>query len=304
MNRRDFFKYFLLLGAGAAAAPLVKVFTPPHILPAKGSFSLWQIPLSQTPVQGNSYIFCTKTGKVVVMDGGVQREAGYLRGFLGLLGNEVEAWFISHPHLDHIGAFNEILKKPDGLTIKAVYHSELLPEFYKRVEPEHQNLTVEFYRNLKKSGISVTDVTEPGVSIEIDGTTFKILDVKDESVTVNAYNNSSMVIRVEDAVRSVVFLADAGIEQGNRLLHGPFSSELNCDFLQMAHHGQKGVSLDFYRTIRFGACLWPTPQWLWNNDAGKGYNTGPWETIIVRNLMNELGIKKHFISWQGLSRIV
>ena len=307
INRRDLFKYFTLLGAGVAALPLVKVFSPDVVAeivhPAKrgkDGFTLWQIPLLQTQLQGNSYVFRTKTGKIVVMDGGVQQEAGYLRGFLGALGNEIEAWFISHPHFDHIGALNEILKKPDGLTIKAIYHSQFSPEFYEKVELGYRDLTAEFYGNLKTSGIRVIDVTKPGMVIEIDGTAFKILAVKDESVTSNAYNNSSMIIRVEDAMRSIVFLADAGIEEGNRLLKGEFSSELNCDFLQMAHHGQKGVSLDFYRAIKFHACLWPTPKWLYDNDAGKGYNTATWETVIVRNLMNELGIKKHFISWQGL----
>lgn len=306
INRRAFFKYFVLLGAGVTAVPLLKAFSPNIVLDTipslvkNDTFTLWQIPLLQTQAQGNSYVFRTKNGKVVVMDGGDQKEAGYLRGFLGSLGNKVEAWFISHPHLDHIGAFNEILKKTDGLIIKAVYHSELSPEFYEKVEPHYRDSTAEFYRNLKVSGIPVTDVTKPGMVIEIDGTTFKILAVKDESITVNAYNNSSMVIRVEDTTRSVLFLADAGVEAGNRLLNGPFSFELTCDFLQMAHHGQNGVSLDFYRAIKFDACLWPTPKWLWDNDAGKGYNTGEWETIIVRNLMNELGIKKHFISWQGL----
>lgn len=32
-----------------------------------------------------------------------------MRGFIGALGNEVEAWFISHPHDDHMGALSVIL---------------------------------------------------------------------------------------------------------------------------------------------------------------------------------------------------
>ena len=268
-------------------------------------FTLWQIPLHQTQTQGNSYVFQMNDGKVVVMDGGVAQEAGYLRGFLGALGNEVEAWFISHPHSDHIGACNEILKNPDGIQIKTIYHSEFSKDFYAKVEPGSRELTEEFYANLRKpdwqeADSSVVDVTEPGLTVKIGQTHFKILDVKDESVTNNAYNNSCMVIRVWDDARSVVFLGDAGVEQGDRLLNGPFRKELDCDFLQLAHHGQRGVRKEFYRAIKFNACLWPTPLWLYNNDAGKGFNTHTWETVEIRNLMDELGIEKHFIGWQGL----
>jgi hypothetical protein len=71
----------------------------------------------------------------------------------------------------------------------------------------------------------------------------------------------------------------------------------------MAHHGQKGVSKLFCRTIKFNACLWPTPSWLYNNDAGKGYNTGSFETLEIRNLIDSLGIKKNYVSWKGLYKI-
>ncbi len=33
------------------------------------------------------------------------------------------------------------------------------------------------------------------------------------------------------------------------------------------------------------------------------YNTHIFETVEIRNLMDELGIKEHFVSWEGLCRI-
>ena len=305
-NRRDFIKAVAFLG-GTTVLP-VPLFTSSTLAvdsAAESEFTLWQIPLNRSPSQGNSYVFRTKEGKVVVMDGGVAQEADYLRGFLGALGNVVDIWFVSHPHNDHIGAFNEILKKPDGIEIKSVYHSAYSSDFYENVEADRsgaRDLTVEFYGNLEllsQKGCKVVDVKEPGLVIELDRLKFKILGVKNEDIR-TGYNNSCMVIRAWDSVRSVVFLGDAGIEQGNRLLAGPFRKDLDCDYLQLAHHAQRGVSKDFYRTIKFSACLWPTPLWLFNNDAGKGYNTHTWETVEIRNLMDELGIQKHFYGWQGL----
>lgn len=264
-------------------------------------FVLWQLP-SQVNTIGNSYVFRMNNGKVVVMDGGVKEETPYLRGFLAALGNQVELWFVSHPHPDHIGALNEILKAPGDIRIKKICLSEFSPALC-ALEPDYQAAAKDFYANLKKSGIPVENLTKPGQVIRIDQTSFKILSVTNEDITVNPYNNSCMVIRVWDAAKSMVFLADAGREEGDRLLNGPYRKDLDCDYLQMAHHGQKGVSKDFYRTIKFRACLWPSPSWVYNNDTGKGFNTHTFETVEIRNLVDSLGIKENYVSCHGLCRI-
>jgi len=269
---------------------------------ATSGFVLWQLP-SQVDTIGNMYVFRTPGGKVVVMDGGTKAETAYLRGFLAALGNEVEAWFVSHPHEDHIGALNEILQDPRGLRIATVYHSELAEAWYARNEPDCAALTRAFYANLKKSGVRVVSFDRPGAVIRIDKVSFKILGVANPEITANPYNNQCMVIRAWDRHKSMLFLADLGREAGEKLLTGPFRDDLDCDYLQMAHHGQNGVSKDFYRAVRFRACLWPTPTWVYNNDTGKGFNTHTFETVEIRNLMDELGIREHYVSCKGLCRI-
>lgn len=268
----------------------------------KPGFTLWQLP-SQTPSQMNSYVILTENGKLCVMDGGNAGDATYLKGFLAALGNEVEAWFISHPHSDHIGALNEILKAPDGLKINTIYHSEMSKAYYDQYETGERELTIEFYDNLRNFKGKVIDLTEPGTVIGMGETQFKILGVKNEEITANPYNNQSVIIKVWDTQKSMLFLGDIGREGGDKLLNGPYRAELDSDYLQMAHHGQNGVRESFYRSIRFNACLWPTPKWLHDNDAGKGYDTHTWETIKIRNLMDEIGIKKHYWMFDGLHKI-
>jgi beta-lactamase superfamily II metal-dependent hydrolase len=99
-------------------------------------------------------------------------------------------------------------------------------------------------------------------NFRLTGPILKYLGVTNESITQNPYNNSSMVIKVWDKEKSILFLSDAGVEAGDLLLNGPYRKDLDCDYLQMAHHGQRGVSKAFYRTIHFKACLWPTPTWV------------------------------------------
>lgn len=299
VNRRTFMRTAVVGGAVPSAARSGSESNRTAAATTRPTSRFWQLPLLQTRSQGNSYVACTRNGKVIVVDGGVGGEAGYLRGFLGALGNDVEAWFISHPHPDHIGALNDILEKPEGIQIRTIFHSELSAAFLE-LEPDYMGLARTFYGNLRNSPAKVTDLAHPGLKIEIDGLAVQVLAVRNEEIGVNPYNNSSMVIRFEDGARSFVLLGDIGQEAGDKLLQSEFRPQLDCDFLQMAHHGQRGANKRFYQTIKFKTALWPTPLWLWNNDAGKGYNTGPWETIETRAWMDEIGIGYHTVAAFGL----
>lgn len=303
-SRRAFLQSSALVAGAVAIGPL-PLHASSNKSAAKGrhqGFTLWQIPSHQNTI-GNSYILRSAEGKVVVMDGGYEHEEGFLRGFLGALGNEVEAWFISHPHPDHMGALHEILKDPKDLTIKTIYHSRMSEEVIK-AEPQCEVKCHEYYARLdEQKSIRVVDIRQPGDVFDFGGMQLKVLSVAND-FTVNPYNNSSMIMRVWDKTKSVLFLGDAGVECGRKVLDGPFGRELDSDYVQMAHHGQNGCDEDFYRTIKFRACLWPTPLWVWNNDQGKGFNTGILNTIKTRNWMDKLGIKEHHVTCEeGLFKL-
>ena len=177
MKRRDFLRISLLGGAAATLLPVD--------LSAKSSgksgFTLWQIP-SQINTIGNSYVFRTDKGRVVVMDGGVKDEAMFLKGFLAALGNEVEAWFLSHPHDDHMGALNAILENPGEVKIKKIYHSRFSNALSRSEQGSHP-LTEIFYSRLDALDPAVTeviDLKEPGLELKIDGLNLKILGVTNE----------------------------------------------------------------------------------------------------------------------------
>lgn len=267
----------------------------------RSGFTLWQLP-SQVDTIGNSYVLRSNGGKIIVMDGGIDREENYLRGFLAAWGNRVDAWFISHPHGDHMGALNTILKDLRGLKIACIYHSRFSNSLAES-EPSSGKSTRDFYDRLDESGLLVEDIREPGSEFHFDDLHLKILSVTNEEIRVNPYNNSSMVIRAWDDRKSVVFLGDLGVEGGDKLYNGPYRSELDCDYMQMAHHGQAGVRKEFYMNIRFSACLWPTPSWVYNNNVGKGFDTHILQTIHTRNWMKEKGIKMHYVSCEDLAKI-
>lgn len=267
-----------------------------------GVFTLWQLP-EQTHSQMNGYILRTGRGRIVVIDGGTTGDAPYLRGFLGALGNHVDWWFISHMHSDHTEAPAAILKDPRGIRVEKLFGS-LPSERWLRTHSLEGDIPPldDFVQACSVAGTTVTDVL-PGSVMELDGVRFEILAGRNEELTMNALNNQSLVMRVTDSRKSVLFTGDLGEEAGDKLLSSVKPSQLQADYIQMTHHGQNGANEKFYRTVSPKACLWPTPKWLWDNDNGGGKGSGPWTTLETRAWMERLGVQKHYLSAEGLHRI-
>jgi beta-lactamase superfamily II metal-dependent hydrolase len=265
---------------------------------SKESFVIWQLP-SQVDTIGNSYVIRTVNGKVIVMDGGYEAEKDYLRGFIDALGGKVDAWIISHPHDDHIMALVALLDNPKGLKIEKIYHSRFSTDALIDGESESTaQITRKFYSQLDKATDIVVEDCHPGDEFEIDGVNFKILSEQNpEFAQRNPYNNSSMVVKMWDSEKSFIFLGDLGVEGGQKLLDSQYAGDLECDYLQMAHHGQAGCDKKFYETVKFRACLWPSPTWVYNAEMGQ------LRTAEVRGWIKELGITEHYVSNEGLVRI-
>ena len=265
------------------------------------TFTLWQLP-SQSGGQMNSYVMQTVNGKLIVIDGGFEEDASYLKGFLAALGNNVDMWFVSHQHMDHISALIVILKNPGDLKINKIYGS--LGPHWVEVHDGNECLktTVDLNKALNIAQKQIAELTL-GQIMKIDGITIKVIGVKNPEIIENGANNSSVVIRLWDSKKSVLFTGDLGPEGGQKILHGPYRNELDCDYVQMAHHGQGGVDEEFYKAVNPEYCIWPTPKWLWDNDDGRGMGSGPWKTQEVRSWMDKLNIRKHYCLFDGLSRI-
>ncbi|MBX7257015.1 MAG: MBL fold metallo-hydrolase [Candidatus Hydrogenedentes bacterium] len=300
MRRILYLAFVLALAASLAgcAAPACRKDKPVGTT----TFTLWQLP-NQTNSQIMSYVLQTKGGKLIVIDGGVAGDAPYLREFLRAHGNRVDVWFLTHPHDDHMNAMHELVKNPDGLTIGPIYAS--MPDrdwvnLYCNEADKKQY--AEFVATMQSANRELIEL-RLGQTFRIDGVRIEVLGVKNPEFHNNPLNNSSAVLRVWDSNKSVLFLGDLGYEGGNKLLASPYAKRLHCDYVQMAHHGQNGVSREFYRTVNPTYCLWPTPKWLWDNDSGGGKGSGKWKTLEVREWMSQLPVKQHYVMCEGLQTI-
>ena len=246
-------------------------------------------------------------GKTVVIDGGTFGDNRQLTELLlEVSDGHVDAWFFTHPHHDHIGAFYKIIKHPGKITVNSIYHCfpplDALKEHGSRYEGEialWENLFSKFDGELADK-IHLMNENE---NYKFGDVKISVLRIYNKEILENFVNNSSSVLRIDGEMASVLILGDLGREGGDDVIAKCNRETLFADYTQMAHHGQCGVDRDFYEYIQPKRCIWPSPDWLWDNDDGGGFDTGPWQTVRTREWVAELGVSEHIIEKDG-TRII
>lgn len=260
---------------------------------------------SQTHSQMMSYVIETKDDKIIVIDGGTIHDTNYLFDYIKNLSNgklHINAWILTHIHSDHIGAIiGAFADHENEFTAEKIYYNFPTVEMVMEFDHDNRMEAVEFEK-IKPKINPVTQTLRTDDVLDFGEIKFKVLSASDFSVHDNFINNTSTVLKMFADGQTMIFLGDLGIESGLRLLETK-SDEMRSDFVQMAHHGQNGVTFEVYETINPKVCFWDTPLWLWNNDAGKGYNTHIWQTVIVRSWIESLGVKYHFVTKDGTNRV-
>lgn len=240
-----------------------------------------------------SYLIETPDGKTVMIDGGhpCEKDACYLYTLLKQRGATVDLWLITHGHNDHYGALYWLLKnvQPFDLHILDIRFTFPPLEWFRIVEnAEEYPLLSDFYKLLEIHHI-IPNKFHMSDIINCGGMSFEVLNNCTHYFDCDTINDTSIVIKAHFPKRDILFLGDLGPSAGRALLSVCPPEKLKCDIVQMAHHGQRGVDQCFYEVVRPKICLYPTPDWLWNNDNGGGKDSGPWETLETRNRMEELG---------------
>lgn len=256
------------------------------------------------PATGSQNLSCviqSKSGSVIVVDGGLKEDADHLLETIQAKGGRVSAWLITHPHSDHIGALTDILNRnPIPIEIDGIYYNFLERDTYERGEnmgrmADYDNLLAAF-ANVPAQKLHTP--LEKGQTIQVDEITIHVMNLPFRSLS-NTFNNSSVAYRLDVNGKRILFLGDMGWDAGQNLLAKSKTEDLKADVVQMAHHGQDGVEEGLYRVIRPEICLWPTPEWLWDNNKDGQKGDGPWKTLTVRAWMEALGVQNNLCIKDG-----
>lgn len=256
-----------------------------------GVGELWMLS-STTGAQNLSIVIKSPNGKIIVIDGGWEADADKLSSLILQQGGKVDAWLITHPHEDHVGALCAILNdSARKIKIDKIYCSLATPDWYRQVSPTGAGIADQLLSAFTKLPVgTVTNNIGRGTEINIDDVNIRVLNNRGV-YTYNGVNNSSLVYKIRVSRQSILILGDLAYDGGKDLIKTCTAAELKSDIVQMAHHGQQGVDQDAYALIAPTTCLWPTPAWLWNNDNGGGVGSGPWGTLTTRAWMDALGVK-------------
>lgn len=256
----------------------------------------------------NSFIITSENGTVIVIDGGHDRSVKHflekLREITGQAVPRVNAWFLTHTHEDHIQCFTDIMtNQPESVIVEKLYYNfsftgeELIAESGKNSKVLF-NMLRDFYVFLPNYGGEVV-IPELGDEITVNEFKFEVLHTAKVQTGARDCNDKSLVLKMHFNGKTVMFLADIGVPAAKKILLSFPAEKLKADICQMAHHGQCGAHKEFYEAVRPEICLWPTPDYLWNNDLGKGYNTAFFKTVEVRGWMDELGVKENYTIKDG-----
>lgn len=247
------------------------------------------------------YIVENSDGDIIVVDGGRTKDAEVIYSYLQKAGKqEITAWYITHPHEDHVGALVEMLNNDIyNFTIKDLYYSFNTLEWYEEFDTRGYPSEKEMFVAMESSKIQNKISCQKNQVINMGNIECEILRIANpEVIDSDNGNDSSMCFKFNatDINKSMLFLGDAYVYTSKELLEAP--EKLKSYAVQMAHHGQYGVTQEVYKAIDPELCFFNSTVALWNNDQGGGYNTGNWQTVIVRGWLDELGTT-NFVAYEG-----
>ena len=227
---------------------------------------------------GLNYIVTLEDGRFVIFDGGYANcsDADNIYRYMQEMNLRedgkivIAAWFMSHPHADHHGAFD---------TFMAKYYNDVTIEYFVANSP-----TEEYYGDkhwmittmpslLKKGNIKLIK-PHTGQVLTFCGTKFEIL-LTHETV-LGAYgggNDACTVVRIIENGHSILLSADASGGMCAKMI-SLYGDALKSDILQLNHHGVSGGTTAFYQAVDPTYALWTTSEDAFSVYKGGRINGG------------------------------
>lgn len=251
----------------------------------------------QLPLTGNAGGFCyaieMPDQRLVMIDSGYEGEGYYVRDFIMEHGGVVDSWFVTHPHIDHVGGLIDILSDDnyDDVKIEKIYYNPFTAEFFE--EPENGkdldfvNYAVmynEFTERMEACGDIEFIPVEMGDEILIEDIVINCLfSFQEDIFDVNA---NSLVLHFD--IAGVTMLVTGDITDKTlsvmRQHWGDTNHYFNVDFLQIPHHGYiAGISND----ILFQLTM---PEYALLDCSAEEYQTNAVNILTLTEWVEELDI--------------
>ncbi len=188
--------------------------------------------------QGDSALIRTK-GKTVLIDAGENGRGEDVLAYLESQGvSKLDLVIGTHPHSDHIGGLDEVMRAVEVDTLLMPYIPEELVPTTKTYE--------DVLLTASEQGVQVQEARAGETFALADGAVLSILGPVGEYEDLN---NFSVVAKLEYGETSFLFTGDAESEAEQDLLK-QYGEELDSDVLKLGHHGSStSTSKGFFEKV-------------------------------------------------------
>ena len=336
VNTKDFGWYEYDPAIRIVSVPLDKAFLPEEkILKPQNYSKVTDFSISTMPLYGIAvgmiYVLTLEDGSFIVFDGGNVNANGAEHDMLwnvmamkyaefngGAAPTKekpirIAAWIMSHPHQDHMVAFEQMLRKYGSsgkLKMEYMIANTPGPNSAYPVRGEGNALPLSRIKSLQALVAGGFQFIEART-----GYVFHLANVKIEVLAcwedlnpwvINDGNETCVVLRFEvsnqDAPNAKpitqIWTGDAQRWQ-SRYMCAVYGDYLKADMVSIAHHGNIGCEIDFYETVQ------PTTIWWPNNAASAASYLNPdwvsagWQREVDMYFANELD-SVHYIFMSGI----
>lgn len=202
---------------------------------------------------GMNYVYRLRDNSLIIIDGGEIEQAtdrvieeyfAFLRRLTGTKAGEkmrISLWLCTHAHNDHADFFTKLIRvHGDDIILERtafnfplfanVKHSQTVLTLKQRIKSIYPNAKYLKIRagdviSIANAVITVLSSSEDAVCFDEDGDDFTGL------------NDTSSVFTVEADGVKTLFLADTGRNNQRILIHSYKDETLQCNIMQIAHHG-------------------------------------------------------------------
>ena len=225
------------------------------------------------------YIIRLTNGHFVIVDGGL-KENNYDFIYEQLVaqnvldGNPViEAWFFTHPHTDHVGAFLQFAKVYNkSVELQSVVqHVPALSRYQEDCSEGDEANSADVVTGMERNSLSVLSHLKQyfpktkiitayrgqryafaGVRFDVLFTSENLYDTKMKNT-----NSSSVVYQLvfSDSGKKMTILGDMYYD-GCQLINLMYGNGLATDVVQVAHHGYNGGDSNMYKKINASYAFW------------------------------------------------
>ena len=219
-----------------------------------------------------------ENGNLILIDGGWSENADTVKSIIIINGNHVEAWFLTHYHSDHVGAFNELYEEYRD-KIESVYVTPLTWEDYEPVYKSYDS--PEAFQRFLDITYSDDKITYLNRDDELDLGIFhiKVFNAYDQYVDQYArdiVNNCSLVLQFKTEEDSILFCGDLSSDELSNYLIDTYGDELCSDIVQPGHHGNWGPPISFYESVKPEIMLFDAPEWLMSGEEYDAKDLKAW----------------------------